>query len=177
MIDVSLPHKKDTSINHVFDNLSKAISRFTMTQGDNSLEFNSYSLQFLIEDLEKILFHVAEFPWNDNKYAKRLNRLCYLYFLDSFVKQTNNIDRSKLVKNTLYEINKVNTVPLTGNSPDESVSELDRLTWYFHYVKLKAGDKFGNELNTFKQNIERNLKELGNGFSSIDEYCKMGPGN
>ena len=54
------------------------------------------------EDLEKILFHVAEFPWNDNKYGKRLNRLCYLYFLVVFTdKNMNNKQRLNLLSTTM----------------------------------------------------------------------------
>ena len=102
LIDVSIPHRKDKSINDVFNHLDKAISRYTVTNKDKSLEFNSYSLLFLIEDLEKILFHVAEYPWDDNKYVKRLNRLCYLYFLDMFIRERNNLNR----KSILQSINK-----------------------------------------------------------------------
>lgn len=80
LIDVSIPHRKDESIKEVFNNMDKAISRYNITNKNKILKFNSYSLEFLIDDLEKILFHVAEYPWDDNKYVKRLNRLCYLLY-------------------------------------------------------------------------------------------------
>jgi len=182
LIDVSIPHRKDKSINEIFDKLDKAISRYTLTEKNKSFEFNSYSLEFLIEDLEKILFHVAEYPWDDKKYVKRLNRLCYLYFLDMFIKQRNNYTRKNLLKTTFNKLDEgegeggINS-PIKGNKPEDSVSELDRLMWYYTYVKFKTGKKYKTKFEDFTNNIKNNLNELLEGFETIDIYCKNGPGD
>jgi len=177
LIDVSLPHRKDKSINEVFEKYDKAISRYTMNESDsysqnnsqNSFKFNSYSLEFLIEDLEKILFHVAKFPWDDNKYVKRLNRLCYLYFLDMFIKQRINRTRINLLVSAKVGLKK--TKPVVGDKPGHNVSELKRLVWYYNYVKYKAKN-YPAEFSTFSENIQNNLDELLKGFKNLDSYRK-----
>ena len=189
LIDVSIPHRKDVTINDVFDHLDKAISRYTITNKDKSLEFNSYSLLFLIEDLEKILFHVAEYPWDDNKYVKRLNRLCYLYFLDMFVRENNNMNRKSILQ---YINNKINIKEVENtdnknnkNKPGESVVHLNRMLWYYNYIKNKLdgdlenklGEDLENKMGEFKTNITDNLKRLLEGFNNVETYCKNGPGN
>ena len=177
LIDVSIPHRKDKSINEVFEKYDKAISRYTMNESDSysqnhsqkSFEFNSYSLEFLIEDLEKILFHVAKFPWDDNKYVKRLNRLCYLYFLDMFIKQRINRTRINLLVSAKVGLKK--TKPVVGDKPGHNVSELKRLVWYYNYVKYKAKN-YPTEFSTFSENIQNNLDELLKGFKNLDSYRK-----
>lgn len=176
LIDVSIPHRKDKSINEVFENMDRAIIRYTFRNEDEELEFNSYSLEFLIEDLEKILFHVAEFPWDDNKYVKRLNRLCYLYFLDMLIKNKENSIRKIKLRTVLNTINNINN-PVFGNKPDNSVLSFSRIIWYFTYVKYKSNNNHNNLLQEFKENIKINLNELYRGFDNIDNYCISGPGN
>tara|TARA_B110000211_G_scaffold186207_1_gene211337 strand:+ start:2113 stop:3660 length:1548 start_codon:yes stop_codon:yes gene_type:complete len=173
LIDVSIPHRKDKSINHVFDNLKEAISRYTVSESGKSIQFNSYSLKFLIEDLEKILFHVAEFPWDDNKYVKRLNRLCYTYFIEMFIKQKYNKNRKKQLEKVLKALSGKRT-KVAGTSPKDSVSELDRMLWYYNLIVDRANGKYAKQLNEFKANIVINLKELLVGFKNIDSYCNKG---
>ena len=192
LIDVSIPHRKDVTINDVFNHLDKAISRYTITNKDKSLEFNSYSLLFLIEDLEKILFHVAEYPWDDNKYVKRLNRLCYLYFLDMFVREKNNMNRKSILQSINNKINIKEVVNTDGdkdkdtekdkdkdkdNKPGENVVHLNRMLWYYNYIKNKMGENLDNKMGEFKTNITDNLKRLQEGFNDVETYCKNGPGN
>ena len=176
LIDVSIPHRKDKSIYEVFDNLDKAISRYTLNNNNKVLKFNSYSLEFLIEDLEKILFH-EQYPWDDKKYVKRLNRLCYLYFLDMFIKQSSNIMRKTQLQ-TVYK--NLDTVinPVNSTKPPSNVSELNRLLWYYTYIKYKCQNKCDNDnFEAFKSNIKNNLIELLEGFENIDLYCKNDPGH
>ena len=158
-----------------YDNLDNAIKRFTLTYDDNkAINLNSYSLEFLIEDLEKVLFHVADYPWNDNKYVKRLNRLCYLYFLDMFIKERSNIKRKKLLQNIYNAISNDKIITKLKNKPEKNITELNRMLWYYSYVKSKIiiNSKFiKTELKTFKKNILTNLSELLIGFQNIDDYC------
>lgn len=195
LIDVSIPHRKDKSIYEVFDKYDRAISRYTMNATDcsnsyclkdsgishekTSFDFNSYSLEFLIEDLEKILFHVAEYPWDDNKYVKRLNRLCYLYFLDMFIKQDSNLKRKIKLKDTMKQI--LQDKKIVGDKPKDDIHELDRLIWYFFYVKNKTNNKFDlkYEFKEFEDNIHTNIEQIWKGFSNISKYSSIinGPGN
>uniref|UniRef100_A0A6C0IVN0 Uncharacterized protein n=1 Tax=viral metagenome TaxID=1070528 RepID=A0A6C0IVN0_9ZZZZ len=178
LIDVSIPHRKDESIKEVFNNMDKAISRYNITNKDKTLKFNSYSLEFLIEDLEKILFHVAEYPWDDNKYVKRLNRLCYLYFLEMFI----DIKDNSLRKTKLNEM--INKIKIDSIKPKdvnqkigEKVKHFDRLYWYYNYIGNKLNKNLQLQMKEFIDNIHINLKILSEGFNDVELYCKNGPGN
>lgn len=79
LIDVSLPHRKDSSLANFFkdDNLVD----FTVIANDASDEFSMkvYSVPYLAHDLHNILFDSFDRPWNGgHKYLKRLNRLMFL---------------------------------------------------------------------------------------------------
>ena len=63
------------------------------------MSFLSYSLEHIIEDLEKMLYHENIFPWNDGKYAKRVNRLFYLSFIELFRLLNNNESRKFYIIN------------------------------------------------------------------------------
>jgi len=53
---------------------------FLTPDGEN---FNMlcYSVEYMINDLERMLFSDLYFPWRDIKYAKRISRLWCLYFI------------------------------------------------------------------------------------------------
>jgi len=165
LIDVSVPHRKDVSIQEVFDNIGKAISRYTINHESEHLNFNSYSLLFLIEDLEKILFHVAEYPWDDNKYAKRLNRLCYLYYLDMFIQITDYAtDPNKITsdscparpmgnKERLSELLKIKK-SINNFSPNQSGGATN-------VIEIETEDKFNNILAENSTNNKYLLIKFG----------------
>jgi len=99
LIDVSIPHKDTTDFNHIFMNIDKAIKKYDMVFKDKRLTFRAYSIENLIEDLELILFINSEKPWDDNKYAKRINRLFYMYLIDILSKISNQYEAIKLINN------------------------------------------------------------------------------
>jgi len=78
LIDVSIIGKSDSFLLHFFEHVHENVAMYKIATG---LEFKAYSFTYLIEDLEKILFKGSEFPWNDTKYAKRIRRLLFMYFL------------------------------------------------------------------------------------------------
>lgn len=89
LIDVSIPHKLDDNVQHFFEHtnyISQYQLELSSTAIPSVLTFRSYTLTYLISDLEYILFKFVKLPWNTPKYEKRLNRLFYLYFIDLFVK-------------------------------------------------------------------------------------------
>lgn len=85
LIDVSLPHRYSEGTVHFFDHINQNIMSYKLKYMNCDLTFKSYSLAYLTTDLEKILFIQPDYPWDDNKYAKRINRLFYLYFIDIFI--------------------------------------------------------------------------------------------
>ena len=62
-----------------------------------TISISSYTIDYLIYDLEEILFNENMFPWEDKKYYKRLYRLFYMYFVDIFI----NIEDGSLRYNIL----------------------------------------------------------------------------
>jgi hypothetical protein len=78
LIDITVIHKEDTDVLHFFEHLNENISTYKIETG---LEFEAYSILYLIADLEKILFNGSEFPWEAIKYDKRIKRLLFMYFL------------------------------------------------------------------------------------------------
>jgi hypothetical protein len=97
LIDLSYPHKDDAKIDHFYENLSRYLHRYELRNNDDKIEFNSYSLVYLIEDLEFILFKFVQKPWDAPKYEKRLNRLFYLYMIDIFNKVRTNPQRREIL--------------------------------------------------------------------------------
>src|SRR5690606_12967540 len=83
LIDCSIIHKDTSSLPHFFEKLKFAIRDYVMT-GPNGkeLKFKGYSLRYLAEDLDLILFKTVTKPWEDVKYAKRIKRLFFMYLMD-----------------------------------------------------------------------------------------------
>ena len=53
LIDVSMTHKNEDGFRHFADNLDKYIATYNLKSGDCNLEFKSYTVLYLTEDLEK----------------------------------------------------------------------------------------------------------------------------
>lgn len=104
LIDVSIPHRLDSTTEHFFNTLSKNIINYTLYHRKRSLDFLSYSLSYLIKDLEKVLFKQFLFPWEGDKYTKRLNRLFYMYFVDIFIKVKDPVLRRDIIENIERDI-------------------------------------------------------------------------
>jgi hypothetical protein len=93
LIDVGMSHRLEDRIEYFFKHLSDHLMTYTLRFGDCVVDFKAYTLLYLTHDLEHILFHQRYFPWDDPKYAKRLNRLFYLYFVNIFVQLESGLER------------------------------------------------------------------------------------
>jgi hypothetical protein len=83
LIDVSIPHKDSEGMINFFDEINKNVASYTLTfNNDEKFKYKAYSIRLLAEDLENVLFHQSNMPWEDGKYAKRMNRLFYMYLVD-----------------------------------------------------------------------------------------------
>jgi hypothetical protein len=171
LIDVSIPHRKDKSTDIDF-----SFKEYTLNFDNKSFSFLSYSMDLLIEDLEKILFHVAEYPWDDNKYFKRLNRLCYLYYLEMFLNNYTTIKKNNILNKTKNNIKKcVNNI---HKKKLNTLHSFDRLIWYWEKLCLQINDDNTNltkELHQFRDNINKNLDILLLGIVQINLFCSKGP--
>ena len=105
LVDISIGHRDDKNILHFWKNMERNITTYDLNFSDEcSFKFYSYSLSYLIHDLEHILFSVVSMPWNDNKYIKRLNRLFYLYFIDIFVTLEDGNSKFIVLKDVLESV-------------------------------------------------------------------------
>jgi hypothetical protein len=80
-IDISIPyHIGDSTEQFVWDDLKE----YTMTfrEDPNTIIFDSYSIKQYFEDINRILFNVNIYPWQNIKYDKRLKRLMLLGYID-----------------------------------------------------------------------------------------------
>src|SRR5439155_4648551 len=121
LIDVSIVNKKDTNLIHVFDHKDKFIANYEFGIGENKFTFKGYSIEYLISDIERILFTDVEFPWEDPKYAKRMKRLLFLYFvlLLTNKKYKNVANRYEYLNKIYIIINEIKEIISTKNQDIE----------------------------------------------------------
>lgn len=97
LIDVAIPTRDDSKMSDFFEKKG-AIQAYELRYGDRELQFMGSSLDYLVDDLIYILWEVREYPWDDNKYRKRLNRLFYLSFVQLFIQLEGNRQRAATLK-------------------------------------------------------------------------------
>lgn len=79
LIDVSLPHRKDSSLANFFKDNNIVDFTVVSNEGEDEFTMKVYSTPYLAHDLHNILFDSFDRPWNGgHKYLKRLNRLMFL---------------------------------------------------------------------------------------------------
>lgn len=82
-IDISITLMDDYHGSIIYKNVKTFFTTKTVVDNNNikSLKICTYSLYGLIHDIQSILFDETDnAPWNDQKYAKRLERLFRLYY-------------------------------------------------------------------------------------------------
>lgn len=182
LIDVSIGHIESTNaLGPFFDDLEAHVSTYKLQlQGDKTVEFRSFSLQYLIHDLEFVLFLEEDSPkgskpWDDSKYAKRINRLIYLYFIDLFIKTKSNQYRRKY----LHRMSKYIIKPLIDGEPANLEKFKDMYgnkAYQFNHIlyqipELLAKTDDHEKLAEYLQLWQTNLDVLVSTFADIKEYC------
>jgi hypothetical protein len=196
LIDVSLPTKNDTGLLHLFntDGIDKVFTRINYKDNNNNnndFSFNTYSIYYLIEDLENMLFHMYEYPWGVPKYSKRINRLMFLYFADLLdnkkggdLKQMHNIILS--IRSALNEYNSKLNQP--NVNPEETLKLKNTLETNGAYFKqhkyliydilidmrdlLAKKDAIGENIKDFIKVILANIDVFVNAFNGLFTYLK-----
>jgi hypothetical protein len=93
LIDITIPKKIDYILHHFYTNPNVFSKKYNVTINENKVSFTGYSTLYLVEDLERILFTDVNYPWEDKKYVKRLNRLMLLYFFEIVINNNDKLDR------------------------------------------------------------------------------------
>jgi len=93
LIDVSIGHKIDKELEHLFHNKSSYLANIQWKNNKFNIFPNKItefyitccSLEYINYDVSKILFRTVKYPWDDRKYKKRLYRLFYTCIVDLFM--------------------------------------------------------------------------------------------
>jgi hypothetical protein len=180
LIDVSIPDRDDGKANHFFENISSNLTMYKLKYKDNELKFMSYSLNYLIHDLEEILFIAVKFPWDGSKYEKRINRLFYLYFVDSFI----NLDKGR-PRIRVFRQFKNSVIASYEKGSEDANQKAQKFRNFYHKKNLQIANivdylivifdsyddiqegEFNDMLSVMKKNCDVILKTLG----KVHEYC------
>jgi len=111
LIDIVIFKQNSTALNNFYSNLKEEYTRYTYRRLNTELKYRSYSIDAHLLDLIYILFGMSEYPWNDNKYINRLNRMTFfiiINFYNSFTDVT-DFERflTKFKSNIMRVINNI----------------------------------------------------------------------
>jgi hypothetical protein len=99
LIDVGLDHRSSITGTSFFKSLDSYLTSYKLVYKNIcDFRFRAYSVNYLIYDLERILFVSVKYPWQDNKYEKRVNRVVYMHFLNIFIVLENGNDKLALIQ-------------------------------------------------------------------------------
>lgn len=84
LIDIVIFKKDSTALHDFYHNLKEEYIRYTYTHLNTTLQYRSYSINAQLLDLMYILFGMTEYPWNDNKYNNRINRMAFLIVINMY---------------------------------------------------------------------------------------------
>lgn len=82
-----------------YENLSVADG-----DAERVLDVVGLSAEYLVKDLMRVLFADAEFPWLDKKYEKRVHRLLFLLFVETYVGTQQRGQVLRAVRHTLQRL-------------------------------------------------------------------------
>lgn len=171
LIDVGIDYPDDVKNIHLIENFDKSLYVYSLNHKECELEFISYTTNNLIYDLEEILFEKYIFPWEDNKYSKRINRLFYMYFVDSFLKVKTGTKRLKLYNKIrdgfigMIEGNRMNV------SIDRSL-EISKLPGFLNVIRDRAfTDDEKGKMQVLLELLIQNSNFTISLLEQIKSYC------
>lgn len=169
LLDVAIP--LDDNLTMFFNNLNKSVTDYFLSSNDRILHFQSYTLSFLIHDLEQMLILNDLIPWKQSKWDKRLNRLFYMYYVQMYVscKEISN-SRKKYYLNLIYEF----ILPIIRDyTTTKNMLFLNSIASYINKA-ITNGKSFRmnnllNKLFNLAQNL--NFKQINNDFIDFIDLC------
>jgi len=192
LTDVSIPHRLSSrDLIGFFNHLKEETVRYTMHLSmDNNtvrtLNCVGFSLAYLTNDLEDILFKQNYYPWIDSKYVKRLNRSMYMYFIDIFINIKNTSCRIELLttlESLIFRplitvefgnINKlINHIECFFENLSDKIN-IYQFIWYLIKLlkKIKENDLVEMEsLHQFGEHLVKNIGFLIETVNNIKFYC------
>lgn len=167
LIDVSIIHKDTSEIHNFFKNRDNYVRIFTYINGNTELSFRATSFEYLIHDLELILFKTVENPWVDNKYAKRIKRLMFLYFFNMLVTSVLSEIRPFILSLKTLTIDPILIIqPHTYNTTiNKVIKDLD--------IFIKYSDEKHYNIKTLLVKYKNILQNSKNSIKYLIEFVKL----
>lgn len=129
--DIPIPKYNDFKT--VGFNLTTNIKTYKHIKNENILLYNSYTNIYFLKDLYKALFDEVKFPWEAQKYDKKIQRIFFLLEIDLGNKLSQH--EFNLLQ---YEFKKIHPDTLSFNM-DENVSRiLDKVELYNFLTRNKT---------------------------------------
>lgn len=168
LIDVSILHKESHGINDFFNHQSEYIKIYKYEEGTaNEFDFKAISKDYMIHDLEFILFSTVQYPWLDNKYGKRIKRLMFLYLIDML--SSNNPISLEDIKNTIFNFESQCISPLISVNEADFHKILPEIITQVNY-NIDIFRTFGFKFTNF---IDEYLKLLSKPMTDYEEFRKF----
>jgi hypothetical protein len=178
VIDCSMTHRKATgySSKEEMEKFKTGISFYSLSMADkHRLDFFGYNIPGMIHDLEFMMFEQNEVPWLDAKFAKRFNRLFFMYMVDLYIDVIDNTERINIInkfRESMQIINKIsfeenrnkyidsikNIIPLDNRIHlNKSMTEFIRIA----SISFDAKKELQNMINIIDENTKHMLDVLG----------------
>jgi hypothetical protein len=138
LIDVSILKKMASGLPLFFNHVDLEQKNYLYNSELVSLNYKSYSLYGHINDLILVLFDVAPYPWEDNKYKKRINRILFFVLLELCI----NVKKHSLFKQILVFMR---AFSFYGTRPsEESLNNMKKILFQINKIINPLGN-FGSE--------------------------------
>ena len=190
VIDCSITHRDATGFGTAADieEFKHGISHFSLSAISKKyrLEFFGYNIHGMIHDLEQMMFAQNDVPWLDVKYAKRFNRLFFMYMVDLFIKVIDNDKRIEIIEKyrnfmlqliqivgQIGQISQADYISrirgLTPLDSDGGKIVLNTSTPKFKVIAEKAYS-MKDDLSKMISNIDENTRHMKEIFESTKQY-------
>lgn len=171
LIDVGIDYPEDVKNVHLLENMDSALYVYSVRHKECELDFISYTISNLIYDLEEILFEKYIFPWEDNKYTKRINRLFYMYFIDVFLRVNDGearIDLYNRLRDSFISM-------IEGKRSDlviDNELEISKLSVFLDIIRRRAHTEVEkNRMQVLLELLVQNSNFTISSLEQIKSYC------
>ena len=177
LIDISIPLPTDLGFGNLHtvqdfrDYVNDTIYKGYYNDPKTQLEFNYNMINndYIIHDLIKILFREKEFPWDDPKYAKRVNRLMLFYLIEIMGKEKITMDRlDEIIEDFTNLIDKI-----YGKNRMLSL-ELEHFYSLIAHVaeNVRKNQTQSSNYQLFVETIQRNVNAIVSIISTLKSYME-----
>jgi len=169
LIDISIPNGDHYELKGHFDNILDLIVKYKGINKLEGLEFYSYSIIQMFEDLYYILAEQNKYPWIDSKYEKRIQRLFSLIMLILF-------DSGQNISAVQYIITMISNI-ITLYEKYESYLQEGNNEYLTYIDKLKSLNTSQLQAKNHKIILEKICKLYIKIITNLDESSDFYDGN